>query len=242
MTREQRLATAFVGLADTFSEDFDPLGLFQRLVGHCVSLLDIDAAAVMVTDARGMLRTMAASTEEAAFLELLQLQSGSGPCLDCHRTGSQVAVADIAAERERWPRLADPVLRAGYRSLHAVPLRLHERTLGAVNFFRASAGELPEVDRQLGQALADVTAVALLQWTEQPARTEEILTRVQSMVSAKAELEMAKGMIAQYAGIGIPEAAAVLRAYTDLHRVRPTDVARALTRRSLSPAEVLEHH
>lgn len=240
MTREQQLATAFVGLADTFSEDFDPLGLLQRLVGHCVSLLEIDAAAVMVTDARGVLRTMAASTEEAAFLELLQLQSGSGPCLDCYRTGSQLAIADIAAERERWPRLVDPVLRAGYHSVHTVPLRLHERTLGAVNFFRTSAGELPEGDGQLGQALADVTAVALLQWTERPARTEEILTRVQSMVAAKAEVEMAKGMIAQYAGIGIAEAADALRAYTDVHRVRPTDVARALTRRALSPAEVLE--
>ncbi len=39
---------------------------------------------------------MAASDEAAHVIELLQLQSYQGPCLDCFQTGSRVSVADLS--------------------------------------------------------------------------------------------------------------------------------------------------
>ncbi|MFF4323186.1 hypothetical protein [Streptomyces sp. NPDC001568] len=79
MNREQQLARTFVELADTLTPGFDPLVLFDVLVTRCVDLLDVDAGGAMMADARGGLRIMAASGEEAVLLELLQLQSGTGP-------------------------------------------------------------------------------------------------------------------------------------------------------------------
>lgn len=73
MYRERQLAQAFVVLADTYAAQFDPLHLFHRLVHACRDLLDVDTAAVMIADARGSLKTMAATDEDAAFAELLQL-------------------------------------------------------------------------------------------------------------------------------------------------------------------------
>src|SRR4051812_1297801 len=105
MNRERELATAFVGLADTYASDFDPLRLFDRLVHTCRSLLGVDAAAVMIADVRGTLKTMAATEDEAAFMELMQMQTGRGPCMDCYRTGEGRSVPDITAEEERWPEL-----------------------------------------------------------------------------------------------------------------------------------------
>ncbi|MEV5232623.1 hypothetical protein [Streptomyces pseudogriseolus] len=79
MNRERELAKAFVDLADTYAPQFDPLYLFTGLVRGCQALLTVDAAAAMIADARGTSKTMAATDEEAAFVQLMQLQTGRGP-------------------------------------------------------------------------------------------------------------------------------------------------------------------
>lgn len=241
MSREQQLAKAFVGLADTLTEEFDPLSLFHRLVTGCVELLDVDAAAVMMADARGSLRTMAASRDEAAFLELLQLQTGTGPCVDSYRTGLAVAIPDIAREWERWPQLVSAAAQVGFRSVHTVPLRLHARIIGAVNLFRTPAGDLPDEHRDLAQSLADAAALALVHWSYEPLTPDDILTRVQAAITAKAILETAKGMVAEYAGVSIAEASAVLHDHARRNHTRLTDIAWELTTRTIDLGAILEH-
>ncbi|MEH0631905.1 MULTISPECIES: GAF domain-containing protein [Streptomyces] len=98
MNRGLQLAQAFVALSDTYAAEFDPLRLCHRLVLTCRDLLDTDAAAVMIADARGSLRAMAATDEDAAFAELAQTRTGPGPCMDCFRAEEPVSVADMAAE------------------------------------------------------------------------------------------------------------------------------------------------
>ena len=44
MSRESRLAEAFVTLADTLVTDFDIADLFHDLAGACVELLEVTAA------------------------------------------------------------------------------------------------------------------------------------------------------------------------------------------------------
>lgn len=60
------------------------------------------------------------------------------------------------------------------------------------------------------------------------------------MISAKATWEIAKGMIVQYAGVPVGEAARLLTGYASQHRVRLTDTAHALVTRTMEPAAVLE--
>jgi hypothetical protein len=89
---------------------------------------------------------MAATDGETAFVELMQLQTGSGPCMDCYRTGRARSIPDITAERERWPRLITAMTGAGYRSLHAVPVRLHTRTLGTLTLLNTATTNMPRDD------------------------------------------------------------------------------------------------
>ncbi|MEU9474489.1 GAF and ANTAR domain-containing protein [Streptomyces sp. NPDC048191] len=240
MNRERQLAQAFVALSDTYAAEFDPLHLFHRLVHSCRELLDADAAAVMIGDARGSLKTMATTDDHAAFIELLQVQTGQGPCMDCYRTAQAVAVPDSTAEYERWPKLVTAMLEAGYGSLNAVPMRLHDRPLGTLTLLRSHAGGLPEDDVLLAQALADSATLALMHWSTEPARSDDVITRVQSVISAKATLEIAKGMIAQQAGTTLPEAARLLSGYASHHRLRLTETAHALVTRALEPAAVVD--
>ena len=90
---------------------------------------------------------MAATSEQARFLEVLQLHADSGPCLDCYRTGQPVNVDDLPAEPGRWPGLAGAVQHDGYRAVHAVPLRFQEQTLGAMNLFTIEPGGLGALTR-----------------------------------------------------------------------------------------------
>ncbi|MET7475976.1 GAF and ANTAR domain-containing protein [Streptomyces sp. NPDC005648] len=240
MNRERQLAQAFVALSDTYAAEFDPLQLFHRLVHVCRDLLDADASAVMIADARGTLKTMASTDDDAAFAELLQVQSGHGPCMDCYRTGKAVSVPDIAVECERWPRLAAAMIEAGYGSLQAIPMRLHDRTLGALTLLRRRTGRLPEDDLHLAQALADSATLALMHWSTEPARGDDVVTRVQSVIAAKATLEIAKGMIAEYTGSSPADAARLLSAYADHVHVRLTETAYALVTRTMEPAAILD--
>ncbi|KAA0920542.1 GAF and ANTAR domain-containing protein [Streptomyces apricus] len=239
MNRERELAKAFVDLTDTYAPDFDPLRLFDRLVHACRALLDVDAVAVMIADARGTLKTMAATEDEAAFIELMQMQTGRGPCMDCYRTGQGASVPDIDAEADHWPAFVDAMADAGYRSLHTVPVRLHERVLGALTLLNARTGALPDSDLYLAQALADSAALGLMHWSTEP-RREDVITRVQGAMAAKTLLEIAKGMIAAHHQVPMSTAGRLLAHYANRHQVRLSAIAQALVDHDMHPATVQE--
>ena len=173
--REQRVSDAFVALADTLVDDYDIIDLLDQLVAHCVSLLAADAAGLLLADPRGELRPVAASSEDAQTMELLQLQAEEGPCLECYQTAAQVRIPDLARMADRWPRFTAAAAEAGaFVSVHAIPLRLRGQAIGALNLFHATPGPLPEVDLALGQALADVATIGILQ--ERAIRHREVLS------------------------------------------------------------------
>lgn len=116
--REQSLITAFVRLGDTLVADYDVIDLFQGLCGDCVTVLEADAAGLLLTDQRGTLQVVPASTEAASVVELFQVQSEQGPCLDCFHSSAQVHDGDLANDT-RWPRFATLAAEHGFRAVHA---------------------------------------------------------------------------------------------------------------------------
>ncbi|MCF6524797.1 methyltransferase domain-containing protein [Streptomyces sp. JJ36] len=193
MRREQHVARAFVGLVDTVSEEFDPLLLFGRLARACVELLDAEAAGVILADARGYLRTVAASQDGPDFLELQRLRLGPGPCQEACRTRHALSLPDLAREGERWPGLGPAAEGAGFRALYVVPLTVRHRGIGAVSLLRTRAGHLPEPHQVLAQALADTAATSLARWSRRPATAQDLVCRVQSRLMAGTALETAHG-------------------------------------------------
>ncbi|MGW3124331.1 hypothetical protein ACWDBW_45770 [Streptomyces sp. NPDC001107] len=91
-------------------------------------------------------------------------------------------------------------------------VRLHDRTLSALTLLRRLTGHLPEDDLHLAQALADSATPVLMHGSTEPTRGDDVITRVQSVIAAKTTLEIAKGMIAEYAGVPLSEAARLLNA------------------------------
>src|SRR6266700_3289599 len=132
----QLLSEAFVELTDTMVADFDVIDFLHVLTDRSVQLLDVSAAGLLLADPRGELRVVAASSEAARLLELFQIQNDQGPCLDCFRAGQPVVAADLDAETQRWPRFAAAARHAGFAGVQALPMRLRDQIIGALNLFR----------------------------------------------------------------------------------------------------------
>ncbi|SDI17368.1 GAF domain-containing protein [Actinokineospora alba] len=223
-SREQLLASTFVSLADTLVADFDVIDFLHTLATRSVELLDVDAAGIMLADPHGGLHVMASSAEEARLLELYELQNNEGPCLDCFRSGRPVARDDLLAMRASWPAFTEQLQGLGFHSAQALPLRLRAETIGALNLFRLEPGSLSDADLRIGQAMADVATVGLIQ--ERAISAGELLaTQLQTALSGRVQLEQAKGVLAQRAGLPMAEAFQVMRAYARGHNRRLSDVA-----------------
>ena len=159
----EKLAAVFVEVADTLVVDFDIVDFLQMVTTRSADMTRAQAAGLVLANERNQLQFMAASQESVKLLELFQLQAEEGPCLDCFRFGAAVANADLARAAERWPRFAPEAVRAGYRAVHAFPLRHRNKVIGALNLFSTSEGRIDANDGKVIQALADVATIGLLQ-------------------------------------------------------------------------------
>src|SRR5690606_22096384 len=142
---------------------YDIVDMLHTLLEECLSLFDTQAGGLMLADASSNLQLLASTSEQADFVEIMQLNAGAGPCIDCFTSGTSVTVADIDKHGEHWPEFRKAALQMGYLAIHAMPMRLRGNTLGTMNLFRTSVGELTSSDVVAAQALADVATIGILQ-------------------------------------------------------------------------------
>jgi transcriptional regulator with GAF, ATPase, and Fis domain len=218
------LSDTFVELTDTMVAGFDVIDFLHVLTDRSVLLLDVSAAGLLLADPRGELRVVAASSEAARLLELFQLQNDQGPCLDCYRSAQPVQAADLEAAAARWPRFAPAALQAGFAAVQALPMRLREQVIGALNLFRAVPGEFDPADVRVGQALADVATISLLH--ERGMRHSDALNeQLQTALNSRVVIEQAKGKLAERLGVDMDQAFSLLRNFARARNLRLSDLA-----------------
>ena len=225
MSRERALAEAFVEAADTLVDDFDVIDFLHTVAGRCVQLLGIDAAGLMLADQYGTLHASAASSENARLLELFEIQVDAGPCVDCYRSASPVVNADLSENTARWPRFAEAARAAGFVSVHALPLRLRETVIGALNLFCCAPHRLSYADVRVGQALADMATVGVLAQRDLQ-QADLIATQLQNALNSRIAIEQAKGVLAERHGVTVDEAFVMLRRHARDENLRMSDLAR----------------
>ena len=206
---ETVLADVLVEMADTLVDDFDVIDFLHVLTERCVQLLDVSAAGILLTDQRVTLQLVAASSERTRLLELFQLQTDQGPCVDCFKSGQPVSVPDIRAG-SRWPRFAAAAAEVGFVSVHALPMRLRADIIGALNLFGVEPGALDDGRLRAGQALADVATIGLLQ--QRAIRYRETVTdQLQNALNSRVLIEQAKGVLAERLQVDLDQAFSLLR-------------------------------
>ena len=220
------LVETFVELTDTMVAGFDMMDFLHVLTDRSVQLLDVAAAGLLLAGPRGDLRVVAASSEAARLLELFQLQNDQGPCLDCFRSGEPIDVPDLSGTVSRWPQFAVAAQQAGFASVQAIPMRLREQVIGALNLFRVRPGAFDATDVRIGQALADVATISLLH--ERNLRHSDTLNeQLQAALNSRVVIEQAKGKLAERLGLDVHQAFGLLRDYARARNQRMSELARA---------------
>jgi GAF domain-containing protein len=219
VSRETLLARTMVELADNLVDDFDIVELLSTLSDRCLEVLDIAAAGIMLVDPNGHLQVMTSTSEAMRVVELFELQSEEGPCLDCFHDGRPVVNQDLTAAVDRWPRFAPVAVRAGFLAADAIPMRLRKQTIGALNLFRARPGSLGRDDVDAAQALADVATIAILQ-NRGTVEAHEINSQLNAALTSRIVIEQAKGMIAERQHIAVEEAFDRLRRHARSNNLR----------------------
>lgn len=226
---DARVTRTFVELADTLVADFDLIEFLHLLTARCVELLAVDAAGLLLANSHGVLNVVAASGEQARLLELLQLQNHEGAAIDCYREGRAIQCPDLT-QATRWPVFAQAARESGFAAVVAVPMRLRNDVVGAVNLFAAASGELEEDRMSIGQALADIATIGILH--ERTLRRHEVLVeQLQTALTSRITIEQAKGVLAERLGIGVDEAFTSLRLFARSNRRRLVEVATSVIER-----------
>ena len=221
---ENLVIRTLVELADNLVEDFDVVDLLSRLVDRCVEVVDVAAAGVMLAPPSGALQVVASSSEVMRVLELYELQADQGPCLDCFGSGEAVVNVDLAAADSLWPRFAPEAVAAGFRSVHALPLRLRGLTIGALNLFRTETGALDAAQVTAVQGLADIATIAIIQHRV-TIDAQKLNAQLSEALNSRITIEQAKGKISQAENVDMDRAFQRLRRHARSHNLRLSDLA-----------------
>jgi len=231
-TREDRLIDTFATLADTLVADYDVVDLLQTLVERCADLFDIAAAGILLADADGELEVIASTSEASRLVEVMQLSARAGPCVESFTSGSVVSLPDVEDSPPEWQRFRDSAREQGFAAVFAIPLRLRETTIGALNLLSSAPGALPPQDVRAAQALADVATIGILQ--ERTLRESmSVREQLTNALTSRVLIEQAKGVLAHSRGVSMEEAFTLLRTYARTNQLLLSRVAQGLVEQTL---------
>jgi hypothetical protein len=210
----------------------------DRLCEACVTLLDVDAAAISLVFDGSNTGTLGSSGGDARALDELQFTVGEGPCLLSVTTCSPVMVHDLADPAEqRWPVYGRAMLDLRIRSVCAMPVVVAGEYVGALDLFRTLPGRL-DSDQLAGAIvaaeLAGIPVLDLLDADLQAAVSDpESTAWTELNVLSRAEVSQATGMLVAQLGIEPAEALLRLRAHAYATGRAATEVARDILERRL---------
>ena len=235
-SRDEWLARTFIELADTLVADFDLIEFLSMLADRCVELLGAAEVGLVLAGPRG-LQVMASSTERMKVTELLEVQYEEGPCFECYRMGLPVLNQHLVSADGRWPRFASRARESGFQMVHAVPLRLRNEVIGAMNVFDTSLHELTLTESNLLRAFADAATIGILQ--ERTVKQQSDLSiQLQGALNSRVAVEQAKGIVAERLNVDMDTAFGMIRNHARNHGSLLSAVADALVRGSLSASEL----
>jgi hypothetical protein len=136
-------------------------GLLEVIVGLAVPTVPgVDAASVSLVVHHGkQLQATGAGPPAVRAADQVQYEHGGGPCLQAIRTGQEVAVSLPAPQ---WAAFSAAAGALGFASVRSLPLRVRDKTLGALNLYSLSGHSPDGYALTAARALAGQAAVVLV--------------------------------------------------------------------------------
>jgi transcriptional regulator with GAF, ATPase, and Fis domain len=217
--------------------DFDVIELLTTLADRCVTILGVSAAGLMLAGPDGTLRVIASSSEQMRLLELFELQTEQGPCLESFQTGEAVEHHGLATAVDRWPKFAPEAIANGFLSVHALPMRLRGNVIGALNLFQTDTEGIDDEGLQAARAFADIATIAILQYRA-TIGSNELIDQLNTALNTRIVIEQAKGIVSERRKLDMEQAFAALRRYARRQNLRLSDVAAAVVAGTIEPSSL----
>ncbi|WP_284248926.1 GAF and ANTAR domain-containing protein [Litorihabitans aurantiacus] len=205
--------------------DYDVNEVLEELAERQTELLDLLGSGVSL--ARGdRLEAVTAVPHLIVPLEKQQELDQSGPCLEAFRTGRIESIDDLASE-DRWPTYLRIARDQGIRAVAAVPMRLNDQPIGALNLYCGRPRAWSEQDLSAALALANM-ATAFIINASSLAKQTLLAEQLQQALDTRVLLEQAKGVLAEAHAISVEEAFRSIRRFARARRVSLHEVANAV--------------
>ena len=203
---------------------------FFALTLEVADVFGLAGAGVSLADGKAM-RTVAAQSERAAAMGLIQQQSGVGPCVDSQRTTQPVLVTDLTDHPGKWKEFTKVAATVGVVSVASIPIRLGGVGLGVLDLYHDSQHRWTIQEVRLAGRLARMAA----SYAFELYRARRTVTQLQQALDSRIVIEQAKGMLAERMGITIDAAFGRLRAYARDTNTPLRAVADAVVQGELEP-------
>jgi GAF domain-containing protein len=168
---------------------------------------------------RGRLAPQAVVGQPPLALDVLQQETGMGPCIDAARDQVTVRIEDLAAGSP-WPRYAELAISLGVRSVLCVPLWVDEQQLGSVSLHATAASGFTATDEVLAGLFGTQAALVLAD----ASRAEQL----RQAMATRDSIGQAKGILMERHRITADQAFAVLSEYSQRTNRKVAEVARHL--------------
>ena len=192
-------------------------------------------AAASVTLIRGEKAFTAAYDGQMALdADELQYERGYGPCVDAGLAGQMFLIDDMRSE-QRWSDYAQRVVTHGVLSSLSVPLPFQGATIGALNTYAHQPKVFDDSDVELAHEVAGWVAIAVGN-AEAAARTRDDLTQLRTMMTSRAFIEQAKGILMERHKLKEDEAFTILTHVSQRTNTKLRDVAAELVQTGALPS------
>jgi GAF domain-containing protein len=205
-------------LQDTLSELTESVTAVLGLCGSWVTMAD-----------ERELRALSAVSRAAAELERdhTQLHPFPCPCREAYSTGEMVRVADVREESTRWPEFAAAASRLSMAGVAAIPMRLADKPIGALNIYSFERRDWSDEDMAVAGVLADV-ATSYVVNASKLRQQEQLSEQLQGALESRIVIEQAKGITAELRGVSVEKAYQLMRSHARNNNASLRVVAEAI--------------
>ena len=189
-------------------------------------VFSVTGAGLMLVDAESRLHYVAATDTAAETLELVQEETGVGPCIDAFLEGAEVSTVDILVDA-RYAQIAETVAAAGIRAVLGVPVRVGGLAVGSLNVYCHEPNDWDDSERA-GIERYERMLASLLESALAAHQRGQIVDQLQLALDQRVSTERAIGYLMGRDGIDARAAFDRLRRTARSQRRPVRDVAQEL--------------
>jgi GAF domain-containing protein len=207
---------------------YDLQEALSELTESVTSVLGLCGSWVTMAD-DGQLHFVTSVSQASAELERdhAQLHPFPCPCRDAYSTGHLVRVTDVREESARWPEFAASATRLSMAGVAAIPMRLADQIIGALNLYSFEPREWSDEDMAVAGVLADV-ATSYVVNVSKLRQQEQLSEQLQLALESRVIIEQAKGITAQQNSVTVDQAYQLMRRHARNNNASLRVVAEAI--------------